>query len=275
MLGFVEHGDVRLDPVLIDQPIQHLGRSIGGVADQLGRIEIEACERALDHALCRQHFGLTDRRRRFDIYNDRVVGIDQVVGRIGKECWPAVRRGPPRRRISRCDELARHLGSRAERGIIEDGEIFFDGAAGRVRRQTRGTLNAAAVAGIGLDQAGVDGKAFTADQPLGDAAPQHALEQPPQQVAVAKAAVAVLREGRVDVTIPVEPEAAAVLADARNRKAVGRLVSRVLRPRSGPSPLAQAIAELKAEARAAGLSDADIDVEFAAYNAERRDRSGD
>jgi hypothetical protein len=78
----------------------------------------------------------------------------------------------------------------------------------------------------------------------------------------------------VEVTIPVEAEAAAALADARNREAVGRLVSRVLRPRAGPSPLAQAIAELKAEARAVGLSDADIDAELAAYNAERRDRSG-
>jgi len=77
----------------------------------------------------------------------------------------------------------------------------------------------------------------------------------------------------VDVTIPVEPEAAAALADARNREAVGRLVSRVLRPRAGPRPLAQAIAELKAEARAVGLSDADIDAELVAYNAERRDRS--
>jgi hypothetical protein len=76
----------------------------------------------------------------------------------------------------------------------------------------------------------------------------------------------------VDVTIPVEPEAAAALADARNREAVGRLVSRVLRPRSGPSPLARAIAEMKAEARAAGLTDAEIDAELAAYNAERRDR---
>ena len=46
----------------------------------------------------------------------------------------------------------------------------------------------------------------------------------------------------VDVTIPVEPEAAA-LVDARNREAVGRLVSRMLRPRAGPSPLAEAIAE--------------------------------
>ena len=77
----------------------------------------------------------------------------------------------------------------------------------------------------------------------------------------------------VDVTIPVEPEAAAALGDARNRAAVGRLVSRVLRPRAGPSPFAQAIAELKAEARAVGLSDADIDAELVAYNAERRDRS--
>ena len=79
----------------------------------------------------------------------------------------------------------------------------------------------------------------------------------------------------VDVTIPVAPEAAAALADARNREAVGRLVSRVLRPRAGPSPLAQAIAELKADARAAGLADADIDTELAAYNAQSRDRSAD
>ncbi len=78
----------------------------------------------------------------------------------------------------------------------------------------------------------------------------------------------------VDVTIPVEPEAAAALADARNREAVGRLVSRVLRPRSGPSPLAEAIVAMKADARAAGLTDADIDAELAAYNAERRGPSG-
>ncbi len=77
----------------------------------------------------------------------------------------------------------------------------------------------------------------------------------------------------VDVTIPVEPEAAAALADVRNREAVGRLVSRVLRPRSGPSPLAEAIAEMKADVAAAGLTDADIDAELAAYNSERRNRS--
>ncbi|MFI5000657.1 MAG: hypothetical protein ACHQK9_12330 [Reyranellales bacterium] len=76
----------------------------------------------------------------------------------------------------------------------------------------------------------------------------------------------------VDVTIPVEPEAAAALADARNRGAVGRLVSRVLRPHAGPSPLAKAIAEVKAEVRRSGLGDTEVDAELAAYKAERRDR---
>jgi len=75
----------------------------------------------------------------------------------------------------------------------------------------------------------------------------------------------------IDVTIPIEPEAAAALTDPRNREAVGRLISRVLRPHSGPSALARAITELKLEARAAGLTDAEIDAELAAYNAERRD----
>jgi hypothetical protein len=78
-------------------------------------------------------------------------------------------------------------------------------------------------------------------------------------------------EKLTDVTIPVEPAAAAALGDPRNRAAVGRLVSRVLRPRAGPSPLAAAIAELKADARAVGLTDAEIDAELADHNAERRD----
>jgi hypothetical protein len=79
-------------------------------------------------------------------------------------------------------------------------------------------------------------------------------------------------DNTIDVTIPVEPEAAAALADTRNREAVGGLISRVFSSRSGPSPLARAIAALKAEVRQAGLTDAEIDAELAAYNAERRDR---
>jgi hypothetical protein len=41
---------------------------------------VEMFQRALDPAPCRQGFGLADRRRRLDIDDDRVVGIDEVVG---------------------------------------------------------------------------------------------------------------------------------------------------------------------------------------------------
>ena len=77
----------------------------------------------------------------------------------------------------------------------------------------------------------------------------------------------------VPVTIEVEVDAAVALADGPTRAAMGRLISRVLRVRSGPSDLAQAIADAKAEARTAGLTDADIDVELDTYNAERRGAS--
>ena len=76
----------------------------------------------------------------------------------------------------------------------------------------------------------------------------------------------------VDVTISIDAEAAKALSDPRNREAVGRLVSRALRPHAGPSPLAQAIAEMKADARAAGLTDAAIDAELAAYNGDQSGR---
>ena len=131
---------------------------------------------------------MADRRRRLDIDDDRVIDIDQVIGRIGEERWSAVRRGPSRRRIAWCDELRCDLARRAERGVVENREIFLDSAAGRRWWQTRRTLDAVSVAGIGLDQTGINGEAFTADQALIDAPLQDRLEQAPQQIAVAEAA---------------------------------------------------------------------------------------
>lgn len=51
--------------------------------------------------------------------------------------------------------------------------------------------------GIGLDQATIDGKALATDQPFGDAAGEHTLEQAAQEIAVAEAAVTILRKGRM------------------------------------------------------------------------------
>jgi hypothetical protein len=75
----------------------------------------------------------------------------------------------------------------------------------------------------------------------------------------------------VDVLVPVETGAAAALADSRNREAAGRLISRILNPRAGSPALKQAVAELKADVKAAGLTDAEIDTELEAYKTVRRD----
>lgn len=97
----VEHGHVRLDAVLIDQPAKHLGRAVGAVTQKAGGIQIEAIHRAFYHAFCSQDLGLSDRGRRFDINDDPVGDIDQVVGGIGEERLPTMGSGPARCRIGR------------------------------------------------------------------------------------------------------------------------------------------------------------------------------
>jgi hypothetical protein len=71
------------------------------------------------------------------------------------------------------------------------------------------------------------------------------------------------------VEIPVEAETAVALADTRRLEAVGRLVDRLVRP-GADDPLSAVLERSAAEARAAGLTEADIAAELDAYNAERR-----
>jgi hypothetical protein len=71
------------------------------------------------------------------------------------------------------------------------------------------------------------------------------------------------------IDIQVEAATAAALSDARRREAVGRLVDRLVRP--GPDdPLIALFERTAAEACQAGLTEAEIEAELAAYNAERR-----
>jgi hypothetical protein len=75
----------------------------------------------------------------------------------------------------------------------------------------------------------------------------------------------------VMASLPVTPEAAELLRDTERARRMGKLVSDLLRPATPETdPLAVLIAEVKADARAAGLTDEEIDAEMAAYNAERR-----
>ena len=71
------------------------------------------------------------------------------------------------------------------------------------------------------------------------------------------------------IEIPVEEATAAALSDARRREAVGRLVDRLVRP-SADDPLIALFERTAAEAQAAGLTEAEVQAELAAYNAERR-----
>ena len=74
----------------------------------------------------------------------------------------------------------------------------------------------------------------------------------------------------VDVTIPVDPEAARALASPARREAAGRYLSGLLKSGRLSDVLAEAIADAKREARATGLTDEEIDAELAAWRAERQ-----
>lgn len=71
------------------------------------------------------------------------------------------------------------------------------------------------------------------------------------------------------IEIPVEEATATALLDARRLEAVGRLVDRLVRP-GADDRLIALFERTAAEARKAGLSEAEIEAELAAYNAERR-----
>lgn len=78
-------------------------------------------------------------------------------------------------------------------------------------------------------------------------------------------------DNTVEVSIPVEADAAAALGDVRAREAIGRVVSRMVRPSADADPLLEAMERLSADAARRGLTQAILDEELAAYNAERRD----
>ena len=76
---------------------------------------------------------------------------------------------------------------------------------------------------------------------------------------------------RVRVEIEVSPEAAELLRDDARRRAFGELISRALVPHQDQiDAMRRLIREMKADVRAAGITDEEIDAELAAYNAERR-----
>lgn len=74
------------------------------------------------------------------------------------------------------------------------------------------------------------------------------------------------------VSIPVTAEAAEMLRDNEQRAIrAGRMLSNLLKPATfEPDALTSLMSAIRADARAAGLTDEDVDAELAAHKAERR-----
>ena len=103
--GLVEHGDMRLDAFILDQPGKVRGGAVSGIGHQLLGPQAEALLRALDHPALGGHLGLAHRGCRLDIDDHRMVEVDQIVGGVGVEGRLARRRGPARSGIGEVDPL--------------------------------------------------------------------------------------------------------------------------------------------------------------------------
>ena len=123
---------------------------------------------------------------------------------------PLVRPGPLGCPIRSGNELRGDGRGRAERRGVECGEIFARGA-NRVLldflRLPVLACNRALLVGVDGDEACVDRKSIGAHQPLCQAALNDALERMTQQIALAKAPMAVLGERRMIGDVAVEPQA--------------------------------------------------------------------
>ena len=75
----------------------------------------------------------------------------------------------------------------------------------------------------------------------------------------------------VEVSIPMDPEAAQALQSRARREAAGRYLSSMLSGERAGDFLAEAIAEAKQEARASGLTDEDVDAELKVWRSERNE----
>lgn len=74
----------------------------------------------------------------------------------------------------------------------------------------------------------------------------------------------------IEVTLPLDAEAAKLLDSPARREAAGRYLSGLLKEERIRDLLADAIGEAKREARASGLTDEDIEAELEAWRAERK-----
>src|SRR6516162_7856361 len=101
--------------------------------------------------------------------DDRRFEIDQIIVGIGEEGVPLMGTSPLRRRIRRRYELRDDFTRCAPSGLIKPIDIFPHGASCRRQLPPVDLISAckrALFIGVGCDQTGIDGEAFTTGEGL-------------------------------------------------------------------------------------------------------------
>ncbi len=196
-LGLVPDRDVRGDLLRLEEA-EELAGAVSGVGGQAPRLETEPLMRALQHGSGRGDFIVGACRRRLDVDDDRVRGVDQVIQAVA-ELHALVRLGRPGRAgIAGRDHLRRlALGRRLG---VERGQVLPNGPAlpGGVRPvELVQAGHPVVAAGVSLQDAGVHREALAAHQPGAHAALHRGLEHMAEDVALAEAAVPVLGKAGV------------------------------------------------------------------------------
>jgi len=118
------------------------------------------CLGSLDHCPRGSDFGLADGTAGFDVQDHGIVGIDQIIGGIGKEGMSFMGSCPLRGWIGGRDELRRYPPRPRQRRHHPASPDIPDRACGILVAWRSPVIagNGALLVRIGGDQAGVDGK---------------------------------------------------------------------------------------------------------------------
>ena len=189
-------------PLLLDHPAPASARTVGGVADEALGLEAEAFFDPIDHRLGRLDLRCAMARRRLHVDDDPGLQIDQVVRRVGEEGWPA--RAPVQRAAGSVSEMFfGTLGLCLAAGLlVECLQILAHRARAAGRRpaaQSIGSLPGTPrcrLASALMTLASI-AKPSPPTSPSAMQRRSDGLEHMAEGVAVAEAAMPVLREGRV------------------------------------------------------------------------------
>ena len=184
---------------MFDQPTKHLAGAVSNVSGDVAGLQIEAFLRSLNHGLGRIHLFRDTCWRCFNIKDDGVFHIDQIVQAIAKHDLVPTAPRPRRRRIG--GEHGLRLAVRVGRRILafKGVDIFLDRAARQLffRPFNLRSFDALEAAGVSLDHAGIHGKAFALDQSAIHALAHNAFKHLTEHVAISKTTVPVDRKGRM------------------------------------------------------------------------------